>query len=153
MNARRFVLLSAGGRRLAFPMGSVKSVREWEEPLPIPRSKRWLLGVLEGEGETIPVLRTSFWGGGDEADRMLLLLDLSGRLLAVAGGEPDMAPPNCTLKEEEDTGNGLIVGTIDVADRTAECVRVDKLYSALGLRYNDTDRIGGMDAEEDSFSR
>jgi hypothetical protein len=99
-------------------------------------------------------LRASFWGAGDDANRMLLILGLSGRLLALAGGEPDMLPPDCTPQEwEEDTTNGFIIGTIDVADRTAECVRVDKLYSALGLRYNDTDRIGGMDAEEDSFSR
>jgi hypothetical protein len=153
MSVRRFVLFSAGGRRLVFPVEAVKSIRDWEEPLPIPRSKQWLLGVLEGEGEAIPVLGSSFWGGGGVADHMLLLLDLSGRLLAVAGGDPDILPLDCTWQEENDPGDGLIAGTIAVADRTAECVRVDKLYSALGLRYNNTDRIGGVDAEKDSFSR
>ncbi len=155
MSPSRYVFLSAGGRRLAVPVESVVAVREWKEPRVLPGGKDWLKGVLEGDGEAIPVLKAAFWGNGPSEERILVLVELDGFVLALAGHSPDLQPADGAVEapEVEEGAPVYIGGTIERDGGTADCVRVDKLYSVLGLRYNKPDRIGGMDAEKDSFSR
>ncbi len=155
MSLSRYVFLSAAGRRLAIPVESVVAVREWEEPLALPGGKDWLEGLLAGDGEAIPVLKASFWGDGQGDERILVLVEVDGLVLALAGHSPDLqqldGEPDA--REPEEKGPACISGIFERDGARAGCVRVDKLYSVLGLRYNKPDRIGGMDAEKDTFSR
>ena len=155
MSPSRYVFLSAAGRRLAIPVESVVAVREWEEPLALPGGKDWLEGLLEGEGEAVPVLKASFWGDGQNDERILVLVEVDGFILALAGHSPDLKQLDGEheAREPEVQSPACIAGTVELDGGKADCVRVDKLYSVLGLRYNKPDRIGGMDAEKDTFSR
>jgi chemotaxis signal transduction protein len=155
MSPSRYVFLSAAGRRLAVPVESVVAVREWEEPRVLPGGKDWLKGVLEGNGEAIPVLKAAFWGNGTSEEHILVLVEWGGFVLALAGHKPDLQALDGEVEapDAEETAPVYIAGTIEHEGGTADCVRVDKLYSVLGLRYNKPDRIGGTDAEEDTFSR
>ncbi len=155
MSPSRYVFFSGGGRRLALPFESVVAVREWVEPLALPGGKDWLKGLLEGNGEAIPVLRASFWGDGPGDARILVLVEMEGFVLALEGDAPDMqsvdGEPESPAKE--DGSPDYIAGKVGYNGGKADCVCVDKLYSVLGLLYNKSDRIGGMDAEKDTFSR
>lgn len=139
MSESLFLTIRSGGRRLGFPMRAVRGIKTWQEPVPLVKGAPWLLGVLAGEGQVLPVLTPSFWGGDGQAPEVNLFLDLGGRSLAVPGSEPTVTAAGVAAGEggEEEFLSGIL------RHHGAELFLVDvqKLYSALGLGYNEV-RLG-----------
>lgn len=127
--------ITAGGYRLGFPLSAVKGVQLWQRPLPLPGAAPWIGGVLPGEGEAWPVLQESFWGKSDEKPEVMLLLTLRGRVLALPGSAPAIV--RATVLSEEGEDDLLLADGFEENGKRGSRVKVEKLYSTLGLDYNE----------------
>jgi hypothetical protein len=127
--------ITAGGHRLGFPLSAVKGVQLWQRPLPLPGAAAWIGGILPGEGEAWPVLRESFWGTRDEQPEVMLLLTLRGRVLALPGSAPAIV--RAAVVSDEGEGDLLLPESFEEAGAKGSRVKVEKLYSTLGLDYNE----------------
>lgn len=145
----RLFAVTAAGCRIGFPLSAVKAVGPWKTPLPFPCAASWIAGVLPGEGEAWPVLRESFWaadagipeachrseavGGGSY--RVYVFLSHGGRILALPGSDPGIVSlPREGAQGSEDE---LASGSFDEAGAPGARIRVEALYSMLGLDYNE----------------
>jgi purine-binding chemotaxis protein CheW len=82
-----FVIFEASGMRWAAPVGQVREVLAWTEPMPLPGAPAGVLGVVKVRGRTLPVLTVP----GLEAAGTTRAAPLpgAGRLLLVeVGGRP-----------------------------------------------------------------
>ena len=141
--------VTAGGRRLGFLLRAVKAVQMWRPPLPLPGAAPWVNGILPGEGEAWPVLKPSFWetrnrlpatGGrqpepGDAASEVYVLLSLHGRVLALPGSAPAIVKSSAVPQEEGE--DGLLAESFEETGKQGFRVKVEELYSELGLDYNE----------------
>ena len=142
-------MVTAGGWRLGFPLRAVKSVQPWREPLPLPGAAAWIGGILPGDGEVWPVLKLGFWetceglpstGGhqpvpGDSASEVYVLLSLHGRVVALPGSAPAIVKPSAAPRVEGE--DELLAESFEESGEQGFRVKVEKLYSALGLDYNE----------------
>lgn len=104
--------------------------------MPLPGAAPWLGGILPGEGEVWPVLSERFWGGQASAPDVCAVLSHRGRVLVLPGLDPEVLTGAMEGPGDHPLGEwmaGVLRGAKEVA-----CIDVPKLYSALGLGYNET---------------
>ncbi len=130
MDERRFVVFDAGVLRLAVPEAAVVAVRDWSPPHPLPQGADWLLGLLPGEGGVVPVLREETFGGPNGPPEVLIVMERSGRVLALPARGPrlcrasvEMAPPEAAPWCE-----GVVA-----SDPEIRCIDLARLYRGLGI--------------------
>lgn len=143
---RVFVVVGTGSVRAGFPEENVRAIKGWSEPLSLPRSAGWLRGLLIEEGQAVPVLMEDHLGGRGEAPEVVVLLEARGRLLAVSGRAPRLVRGELTKLEDSAAGT-YWSGELSEQGESVRAVDVEKLYTALGLHYNETGCIGGLDDE------
>ena len=118
------VILDTGEGRWAIPAEAVREIRDFEPPLPLPRSAPWLLGILVAGEEAVPVADPSFLFGGTSPPAVLVVLQREGIPLALPGlGASLVSLP----AEGGDPSEGA-------ARDGARLVDVERLYRACGLR-------------------
>jgi len=130
MNERGFVVFDAGELRLGLPEAAVVTVLDWSPPHPLPGGAEWLWGLLPGEAGVVPVLRAELFGGSRATPEVLIVVELSGRVLAFPGRGPrlqravmEAAPPQAALWCE-----GVVAG-----DPAIRCVDLARLYRGLRI--------------------
>jgi len=128
-----FLLLTAGGREIAFPAPCVRGMAPWERPLPLPASAPWVAGLLMGEGEVWPVLIESYWGRPEAPAEVFVFLELEGKILAISGRSPRTLPGRGALRPVEPEETGTWSGTVDEAGTAIACLDARALYLELGL--------------------
>jgi len=141
----RFVVLSCGGLRLAFPLKFVLKVEEWHRPEPLPGGKDWILGINPGESTVNPVVLQSFWGKEGAPAEVFLLLDFKGTRLGIPGAAPAIIDGMPRKIENRESPHDCLDWFIMESENAAWCVNVPRLYRTLNLEYDGRDNIGGQD--------
>lgn len=142
----RFIVVSSGGLRLAFPMNFVLKVDQWRRPEPLPGAMDWIMGIHPGESTVNPVVLQSFWGKEDAPPEVCLLLDFKGIRLGIPGSTPAVIDGSPKRIENRENLNDCLDWFIMEGSNEAWCVNVPCLYRTLNLEYNTADNIGGLDA-------
>lgn len=118
------------------PLEAVRSVCEYQPPVPLPGAAPWLSGVLPAEGEAWPVLSQGYWGPAASVPEVCVVLHHRGRALVLVGESPEVvrgdspAQPRKPLTDGNPDGPSSGEGEVVWLD-------VPELYSALGLVYNE----------------
>ena len=134
MPDRGHLVISAGASRLAIPLECVEALLPWGNMRELPLSAAWVEGVLPGEGQAVPVLRTSsIWGVGDASPEVLVVLSLGGERMAIPGSAPRLVEPEA-LEPPPENPEGVWSGCFKEGGGTSvPCLDVEKLYLRLGL--------------------
>lgn len=133
MREGTYLVMDAGGRPFAIPAGAVESLRSWENLRELPLGSAWLQGLLEGEGEVVPVLSNPWLGerGGGPRE-VVALVNAHGVRLAIPGDHPRLCAPD----DEEslpEQASGPWTGTLRFGAESVACLDPEKLYLELGL--------------------
>jgi hypothetical protein len=131
------ILINSGGILLGFPRPSVRAIIPWCKPNRLPLAAPWLDGLLEGEGEAIPAVKETFWGGAGSKAEVYLMVEEKGRLLAVPGATPTFVTGSPETGGESSMGE-YWSGNLEAEIGSARCVEVAMLYRHLGLLYNES---------------
>lgn len=121
----------------------MRAIVPWSKSNPLPFSAPWLEGLLKGEGEVIPAIKETFWGGAGSRAEVYLMVEDRGRVLAVPGAHPTFVTGIPETAEESAAGeywSGILGSEIG----PARCVEVAKLYRHLGLLYNESRSDRGL---------
>lgn len=128
-----YLVLDAGGRPFAIPSVVVEGLRAWEELHPLPLGSTWVQGLLEGEGEVVPVLKDPWFeegiGGPQE---VLVLIRAGGAHVAIPGNRPRLCAPDATEPPPKQ-GAGPWTTTLKFGSESVACLDPEKLYLELGL--------------------
>ncbi len=82
---RTMIVFRLGDERIALDISKVREVTEAQCPVPVPKSPRFVLGLVNIRGNVIPVLSLKKRLGidGDETGSLLLIVEDSGRVAAI----------------------------------------------------------------------
>jgi hypothetical protein len=128
-----YLVMDSGGRPFAIPARAVEALRSWEELHVLPLGSPWLQGLLEGEGEVVPVLRDPwFQGGGGAPQEVLALVNAGEARVAVPGDHPRLCAPDASEPLPEDA-TGPWSGMLRFGLESVVCLDPGKLYLELGL--------------------
>jgi hypothetical protein len=121
---------------LGVPLSAVRSVCDYQPPMPLPGAAPWLSGVLPAEGEVWPVLSQGYWGSAASVPQVCVVLVHRRRALVLVGEKPEVHRGNGPVAPMKSTADG---GFDAPPSGGGEVVWLDvpQLYSALGLVYNE----------------
>ncbi len=128
-----YLVMETGGRPFAIPAGAVEALRSWEDLRELPLGSAWLQGLLEGEGEVVPVLNSPWLGDrGGGPREVVALVHAHGVRLAIPGDHPRLCAADAEgpLSEE---ASGPWTGTLRLGAESVACLDPGKLYLELGL--------------------
>jgi hypothetical protein len=118
------------------PLDAVRSVCEYQPPVPLPGAAPWLSGVLPAEGEAWPVLSQGYWGPAASVPEVCVVLLHRGRALVLVGEDPEVLRGDSPVAPRGPWTCGSSDGP-SAAEGAVVWLDVPKLYSALGLVYNE----------------
>lgn len=131
------MVFRSAGAFLGVETDRVLGVSPWQRARRLPRGAPWLEGLLEEEGELVPVLREEVLGSKSEEPEVLILVEEGGRRLAIPGRGPVLRVKDDTARAGAGGDGG---GPSEENDGASEVRVLDLrlLYTTLGLLYNET---------------
>lgn len=82
---KMMIVFRLGDEHFALDITKVREVTEMQNPVPVPKSPQFVLGLVNIRGNVIPVvsLKRRLGIGGDETGALLLLIEDNGRVAGV----------------------------------------------------------------------
>lgn len=128
-----FLVMDSGGRTFAIPSRVVEALRSWKDLHALPLGSPWVQGLLEGEGEVVPVLKDPWFREGTGGPQeVLALISAGGARLAIPGSHPRLCAPDASEPPLEGV-TGPWSGTLRFGLESVACLDPEKLYMELGL--------------------
>lgn len=129
----RYILFSAGGHRYAVDVNSVETIAELLPEYPVPRSPRFLRGVVNIHGKLAAVIDLSLYVGTGPVknERNLLLLRMPGIAVAIAVEQMERlisAEEILSIEAVEADSGG---GTLLLVDGSASLLALGPLVNSL----------------------
>jgi hypothetical protein len=128
-----YLVMDLGGRPFAIPSRAVEALKSWGELHALPLGSPWVQGLLEGEGEVVPVIKDPWFeeaiGGPQE---VLALVSAGGARIAVPGNHPRLCSPDASGPLPGNAA-GPWAATLMFGQENVACLDPEKLYLELGL--------------------
>ncbi len=82
---KMMIVFRLGDEHFALDITKVREVTEMQNPVPVPKSPQFVLGLVNIRGNVIPIvsLKRRLGIGGDETGALLLLIEDNGRVAGV----------------------------------------------------------------------
>lgn len=137
LSGPRFLVAEAAGRRIAFPLETVREIIAPRALTRLPGAGDWVLGLLNLRGLVLTVVDLSVRFEGDAGESpSVVVLELDGRqigvqvraVLAVTGAGD--GPHRVTAVDDARSADGLVGGQVEVPGGTALVIDVQALQHA-----------------------